>query len=473
MTKIFELIRTSPGTGQKCPNHGNFQKMCIVMARMSLEEAEALPKIDPKKDISHHEAIGVSRYDFLYSEECRDLMNALKATDDSEEVYLFITELNRIGVESDKIAMFLDRAKKNHPKIVVISIAQYGFDLIKLADVVFEHHTETRERTGRSHKDAGGHLLVSQEDNQIQIQVNKGANELKAVWKRDGNQLPPSMILHGEDTITADSFKLVVGSMIRDAMTLLRKNEDINQYLTAFIRKYDWVQLNENVTHAIYLRRSVVTTTTKLINNLPEEQLASCVSYSATMLSQNDSFLTISEHANRVVIKRPGVIRMMTYILWGGIQHVIMSKTNRFSSDYIFWCLLDRLCDAKGVTIHISGSIGKDYMEIAKADSTRLMEKHERNRIKNTAIQKMRDELIGDVRNLSLSLWQLDSMLRQDHKMKKVNEESDDEDSSTGSSSSEIDDADADAELEVDVENDEDDRKVAHQDNHTSRVDSD
>lgn len=256
---------------------------------------------------------------------------------------------------------------------------------------------------------------------------------------------------------------LVVGDMIEHARSIIKKNKNIKQFLKDFITKHNGVQLNAKDAHAIYLRKSKYTGKWNMIGNFPVGQFASCVSYTEVMLSQQESFLVIYEHEmDRSAIKRPGIIILITNILWGSVRHVIMNKTNRISSDYVLWVVLDEVCAAQKVTVHATSSIGKNYMEIVKDDSMQTEERLKSLATKNTAIRKMRDELDSDFKKLSFELLEMDRLLRS--KFVVTNKvESDDKDSYgnySGESNNDDDDDDT------------GDEKVAHKVLHTSRAES-
>ena len=91
------------------------QHRMVNFRHIVLEHAKVFPKIKDDSDISSFQAIGVSWCDLLDSDKGHKLMNALKEMDNNKKVYIFISQLNRIGVVSKTIKTFLERARRNPP----------------------------------------------------------------------------------------------------------------------------------------------------------------------------------------------------------------------------------------------------------------------------------------------------------------------------------------------------------------------
>lgn len=459
MTKIFEFIRTSPNTGKN--NNGDFQLKFIVLGRTLLGENNLIPSYEIH-DISTYKALGVSRYNVMESDAVRALMKAISATDQNEQVFLFISELNRIGIEVNVIKSFIETAKTNHPNLEVISLSHYGFDLDSLTAVIYKHHLDTRRKgTGCSHKAVGYNIIVSEEDKANQKRVNNRKEELIEEWDQSETLIPRSLqdivVLRKDDPNV--NYGLVI-DMMKSARRIYKKNGDYKGYIRKFISRTSVIQLNgTNNTHLIYLRKSIFSGDWKMISDLPKDQLASCVSYADSMLHQNQWLIIYDHEACRHTFNRHGIAHLLSNVLWGGITDVIMSSTNRFLTEYAGWIILDEVCTAKGVTIHIAHSIGKDYLQLVKMDSARFDARHDDNKIRNTEIDSMRNNLDAEIKKMSIQLLQTKSYLRQEFIQKAIAKKKSEKDSQSDDDSFDEDDIivhcglDSDIDSEADSDN--------------------
>ena len=457
MTKVFQFIRTSPDT----KNDGEYQELCIRAARLHLEDNKIVPPLQ-REDIITRKAIDVSRYDLLSSPIVINLWKELNEIDNGEPVILLFSELNRIGVECKKITEFLDTAKANHPSIEIISVNHYGFDLYQLAGLISENRCQRSEqsvRIGSSHIDVGSRIRVSEDDEMQQNKVYIRRKELVAEWASLGNRLPAvikSMIPEAEKIKSEfDRYDVIVTDLIRKGRGRNKKNGDINQYVKDFIKTYPDIQCNFKQTHAIYVRTSRVRSSANQGGNkiecIARDQLAYCLSYAEIDMEpyDDDRFLIINDHGmDRNLNSRPGMIQLLANVLWGCVRHVIMKTTNRFASDMYTWQVLDEVCKVKGAKVYIAKHIGKDYMEMVRMDHERVENNKRRRESLSNAINKMRDELTGDTKQISIDLSLITNGIRQTGKF--------DDSDSDYSTDSESDESTHDSDAAGD------DRKIAH-----------
>ena len=113
--KVYAFIRTSPNT----ENDGLFQKIFIIAGCMYLIKHGLLPEFDTKRGIKFHEGEGVSRADVYESEAFQELVDAILVS---------TTSLDLIGVDEEKINQIIEKLLSLHPKILFISMNEFGVD---------------------------------------------------------------------------------------------------------------------------------------------------------------------------------------------------------------------------------------------------------------------------------------------------------------------------------------------------------
>jgi hypothetical protein len=101
----------------------------------------------------------------------------------------------------------------------VISIAHYGFNLFKLADVLFDHHCQATRGVATgclASMNVGGNIAISEEASSNHAHVDKQAEELKTEWRQAGSDFPHSLkqtLLHHQsanNNTNGDDYKHVV-----------------------------------------------------------------------------------------------------------------------------------------------------------------------------------------------------------------------------------------------------------------------
>ncbi len=313
----------------------------------------------------------MSRKNVYDCQAFQNLVDAiLQSTDDNDYIIIVISSLDRIGVEEEKINKIIKKLESLRSKIVFISMNEYGADPMRASNLLGSYH-EGRKivvKTCSNHINPGDSFKTPIDSEKIQSRVLANVEQLKANWRINGiEDWISNAVSNGEESHPYEAeVKSWIDSMKWDG-SMDESEIEWNAGSFPFVSTY---QGHRKV--LIYHRTSPATRAL-LVDELPEDQLAKCISYlnvSDEVTEADLGSIIFDQNLSRSTRTRPGMIRTIAKIVDGGVSDVIITCSNRISSD-VFALFFGSVCKLMNTNIHCATNIGLEYNDMVVKDMQR------------------------------------------------------------------------------------------------------
>ncbi len=368
MTRVFGFIRTSPQT----INDGKLQETKILVLCKLLMKSGIVTNFGTDDRIDLFQDEGTARTELRKSTVVGGLFEAINSSQKDEQIFVLISQLDRLGTDYDDIAWFLDAIYGIHSNITIHSMNEFGLDLYKVGWSLSHYHGTKRCEKKEQHDETKMMADNADKDTRdLQDAVDAATLLTMKTWKKVLPNEVTKLVLPkmgdcpGKATLSCEILK---------SIERISNNDEISRVVGDMVRALD-VSINAKREDEIliYVRTSPRPKTIRSEEVVPLNQVAMCKAASEHVL-MNGAIKSIicDAEVNNATICRDGILLLFNELFCGTAKHLVIKTTDRISRiNSSLWDLLIAVCERVSVSICVACHIGIPIRELIQMDIDR------------------------------------------------------------------------------------------------------